>query len=255
MSAGGHTRPSVVRAQSNVIGVAVLLGVTVVTLGTLTASIGMVVDENAATADASRVAADIDAALDPVATTGVDRGAVSFTSGRLRTVERDLRVLNASGTVDRVPVGGLVFTTGDRRVAYVAGAVVRGRGGAARMYARPSLTASRAGGGGGDAGVLIVGAPMLNATETDVAANGNHRLFLESNVSHRRTALGTDAYRVAIETETPRAWRDYFARRNATVEESQDFDGDGVPSVVATFPGTRTGYLVVHDMRLEVSDG
>lgn len=253
MSAGDRTRPSAVRAQSNVIGVALLLGVTVVTLGSLTASIGMVVDENAATADAGRVAADLDAALDPVATTGVDRGAVSFTSGRLRTVERDLRVLNASGTVERVPVDGLVFTTGGRRVAYVAGAVVRGRDGAARMYGPPSLTASRA--GGADDGVLIVGAPMLNATGTDVTANGNRRLFLESNVSHRRTALGTDTYRVAVETETPRAWRDYFARRNATVEGSRDFDGDGVSSVVARFPGRRVGYLVVHDVRLEVVDG
>jgi hypothetical protein len=35
----------------------------------------------------------------------------------------------------------------------------------------------------------------------------------------------------------------------------RDVDGDGVPSVVAQFPGDREGYLVVHDMHLEVNGG
>jgi hypothetical protein len=37
--------------------------------------------------------------------------------------------------------------------------------------------------------------------------------------------------------------------------EIEDLDGDGVPSVRLTFPGDRRGYLVVHDMRLEVGHG
>jgi flagellin-like protein len=43
------------RGQSNVVGVAIMLGVTVVALATVTASVGTVVQDSAATADATRV--------------------------------------------------------------------------------------------------------------------------------------------------------------------------------------------------------
>jgi hypothetical protein len=36
---------------------------------------------------------------------------------------------------------------------------------------------------------------------------------------------------------------------------TRDFDGDGVTSVVARYPGERVGYLVVHEMGLEVQNG
>jgi hypothetical protein len=231
----------------------------VVALGSLTAGIGAVVEENAATADAGRVAADIDAALAPVEATGVHRGRVGFTDGELRTVERDLRVLNESGTVRTVTVDALVFTAGERRVAFLAGGIVRGRSDSARMRTPPPITASR---GGGDSGVLVVGAPALNgsfavstagpASEVSAASGGS--VVLRTAVSHDRTALGSGTYRVAVETATPGAWRRAFQRQNATAT-TRDFDGDGVESVVASYPGERVAYLVVHDLRLEVEDG
>lgn len=239
------------RGQSHVVGVAVLLGVTVASLGLLTASIGAVVQSNAAAADAGRVARGLDRAIDPVATTGVRRGRVSFTEGTLRTVERDLRVLDAGGVVARVRTGGLVFETGDRRVAYVAGAVVRGREGSSRLHAPPSLSASR-----GAGGVLVVGAPRLNASDVAVGGSGPTTVVLRTRVTHRRRSLGNGTYRVAVETATPRAWARFFRRRNATVvATARHFDRDGVPSVVARFPGERAAYLVVHDVRLEVDRG
>ncbi|WP_135830664.1 DUF7289 family protein [Halorussus halobius] len=239
-----------VRAQSNVVGVAILLGVVVVSLGTLTAGIGSVVEENAATADAARVAADLDAALDPVEATGVHRGRASFTDGRLQTVERELRVLNESGPVGPpIRVDALVFTAGDRRVTFLAGAIVRGPPDNARMRTPPPITASR----GGEGGVLVVGAPELNGT-VGVSATGGGSALVRTNVTHRRNELGNGSYRVAVETETPDAWRRYFERRDAAVS-TREFDGDGVPSVVASYPGERVGYLVVHDMRLEVQNG
>ncbi|WP_115865415.1 DUF7289 family protein [Halorussus litoreus] len=264
------------RAQSNVVGVAILLGVVVLSLGTLTAGIGSVVDDNAAAADASRVATDLDAALDPVEATGVHRGRVSFTEGRLRTVERDLRVLNESGVVRPVQVDALVFTAGERRVAFLAGAVVRGPPDNAVLRTPPPITASRGGGHDGDgeaedgteSGVLVVGAPELNGS-VGVSVNGGEAVagskaagsgvaggsaLLQTNVSHHRAALGEGTYRVAVETATPGAWRRYFERENATVA-TRDFDDDGVVSVVASYPGERTAYLVVHDMRLEVRHG
>jgi hypothetical protein len=246
------------RGQSNVVGVAILLGVVVLALGSLTAGIGAVVDGNAAAADASRVAADLDRALEPVEATGVHRGRVSFTDGQLRTVERELRVLNDSGVVRTVQVDALVFTAGERRVAFLAGGVVRGTPGNAWMRTQPPITASREGDGGAsengdEPGVLVVGAPELNGSVA-VSATGGGSVVLRTTVSHHRTALGNDTYGVAVETATPDAWRRYFERQNATVT-LRDFDGDGVPSVVARYPGERVGYLVVHDLRLEVQNG
>lgn len=234
------------RAQSHVVGVAVLLGVTVVALGTLTASIGSVVEGNAARADATRVADDLDAALEPVAVTGVNRGRVAFTEGRLYPVERDLRVLDESGVVRRVRVGGLVFEHAGQRVASVAGAVTVGRNGSATLASRPPITAS------GGAGILVVGAPRLG----DPAAVGgsNVRTTVRTDVEHRRESLGEGTFRVAVETETPGAWERYFRRQNATTTR-HSFDDDGVVSVVADYPGERTGYLVYHDLHAEVGRG
>lgn len=236
------------RAQSTVVGVALLLGITVISLGMLTASIGAIIEGNAEHADATRVATELDDSLQPIETTGVHRGHLTFTEGTLRPVDRDLRVLDESGVVERVPVDALVFETGDKRVAFLAGAIVQGTPGNANLYRPPPVTASE------NSGVLVVGAPTLNGSGISLGASGGARITLETNVSHTRTNLGQGTYRVAIETATPEAWERYFADQNATTTRT-DFDEDGVESVVASFPGHRTAYLVVHDMRLEVRNG
>jgi hypothetical protein len=230
-----------------VIGVALLMGIAVVSMAALTAGIGAVVEENAASADASRVAGDFATALQPVGTTGRHTGNVRFSAGRLRTIERDLRVRNASGATWEVETGGLVFEAGDRRVAAVAGGIVRGSGANSWLVESPPLTASR------DGEVLIVGAPRLNASDVTVSGSES-TVTLRSRVTHERVALGNGTYSVAIETETPGAFARWFREQNATVTR-RDVDGDGVPSVVAQFPGDREGYLVVHDMHLEVNGG
>ncbi|MFB6169982.1 MAG: hypothetical protein ABEJ06_02440 [Haloarculaceae archaeon] len=234
------------RGQSSVVGVALLLGVTIVSLGLLTAGIGTVVADNAARADARRVAVGFDSALRPVEITGPYRGEVTFSEGSLRTVERDLRVLDGERVVERVAVGGLVFESGPHRTAYLAGGVVRGTGEAAWLATPPPVTAS----GRGDAGVLVVGAPTLGGTAS-VAGSGGVVVTLATNVSHDRVDLGTGRYRLAIETATPGAWERFFRERGATVSR-RTFDGDHTSSVVATFPGRRRAYLVVHDLGLEV---
>lgn len=229
------------RAQSNVVGVAVLLGVTVVALGAVTASVGTLVDANAAAADANRVATDLASTVRPVETTGVRVGTVGFTEGDLRTVDRTVRVLNDTGTVFERDANALVFESGGYTVTALGGAIVRGSGGGGRFARSPPVTA------GPD--VVVVGVPVLDG-EVD-AGGENVRVRLRTRVSHDRLELGDGTYRVAIETERPGPWRRYFERANATVLDARDFDDDGVESVVARFPGTRTGYVVVH--RVEVS--
>jgi hypothetical protein len=238
------------RAATQVIGVAVLLGLTVVSLGALTAGIGAVVEENAASADAARVADGMDTALEAVERTGRARSSLAFTEGRVRAVERDIRVLEGRRTVERVEADALVWTGGDGRVASVAGAVVRGQPGSADLHAPPPVTASRGGGG-----VLVVGAPRLGADRgRSVSARGGATIPLRTNLSHEQTDLGVARFRVAIETRTPGALASYFREQGATTSR-RDIDGDGVRSVVATYPGQRRAYLVVHDLDLAVGGG
>jgi flagellin-like protein len=240
-------QPTDARGQSNVVGVALMLAVTVVALGGLTASVGTVLQESAATADADRAATDLDDALDAVETTGSHRGRLSLTDGTVTVEQRELRVLDASGVVATVPVDALVVETGSQRAVYQAGAILRDTGAGSHLYEPPPVTASS-----GDGGVLVVGAPVLNASGERVVAAGGTTVVLDTDVTHDRTRLGNSTYSVAVETTAPDAWRRHFRRQGATISATVDYDGDGVDSVVARFEGTRTGYLVVHDMRLEV---
>jgi len=233
------------RAQSHVVGVVVLLGLTAIAMGGLTATIGTIVDEQTASADANRVASDLDSALRPVETTGYRAGEVSFASGSLGVEQRELRVLDSSGVVATIQTDALVFEAQQRRVAAVAGAIVRGHGESTWLATTPPITS-------GD-GVLVVGAQKLNGTGS-VGGSGGVTTTLSTNVSHDRRLLGDGEYRVAIETATPGAFEQYADARGHDVTVT-DIDGDGVPSALIEYDGTRTAYLVVHDMRLEVGDG
>lgn len=240
-----HSLRSANRAQSHVVGVVLLLGLTAIAIGGLTVSIGAIIQDQTSQADATSVAADFDSALRPVETTGTRRESVSFSEGSISTERRDLRILNGSGVVRAVAVDALVYESGDRRVAFVAGAIVRGQPGTAWIEHNPPVTSGPE--------VLIVGAPTLNGTGA-VSGTGGLSPTLATNVSHSRKSLGGDDYRVAIETETPGAFDQFVAEQNAT-STVRDLDGDGVSSVVIDYTGARRGYLVVHDMRLEVTHG
>ncbi|MDS0297903.1 flagellin-like protein [Halogeometricum sp. S1BR25-6] len=238
------------RAQSAVVGVAVLLGITVVGIGVLTAAAGAVVEEGATAAATARVADGIDDALDTGTVTETET-TVRLADGTLRTADRTVRVLGDSGVVWSVNAGAVVYESRGRRVSAVAGAVTSGpggRSGGSSMSAPPSVAAAD--------GTLYVGVPALNASGTDaVSARGAALpVTLRTAPTHERRILPADRYRVAVETTAPAAWEREFRRRGTTTVR-RDFDGDGVPSVVAAFPGERTVHLVVHDLRLEMEVG
>ena len=235
------------RGAAQVVGVAILLGLTVVSLGALTAGIGAVIDENAASADAARVADGMAGALESVERTGRSRETLAFTEGRVRTVDRQFRIINGTRTVRTLDAGALVWTSGDHRVAFVAGAVVNGPPGNAVLHAAPPITASR----GGDDGVLVIGAPRLGTDRRTVSGVGGTTVPLRTNVTHDRADLGVSTFRVAIETRTPAAVASHLREQGATVTR-RDIDDDGVPSVVARYPGERRAYLVVHDLNLSI---
>jgi hypothetical protein len=229
------------RGQANVIGVALLLGIAVVSMGALTAAVGTVVESTAAEADAERVASDLDSALQPVATTGPRRDTVTFSSGRLAPVDRTLEIRADGEVVERIAVDTLVFESGDRRVAFHAGAIVRGTGGSGWLVTEPPVTVGE--------DVIIVGAARLGDGVGAVSGRGGVTASVESDVAHDRRDLGTATFSVAIETAAPDAWERAFREQGATV----DREPGTPPTVVATFEGDRQGYLVVHDLNAEVS--
>ena len=235
------------RGQSHVVGVAVLLGVTVVALGGLTVAVGGLMESQAASADARRVADDMAAQLEPVSTTGHRRGRIHLGSGRLRTVERQVRLYRNGSLVRSLAAGGLVYRTADRRVAFVGSAIVRGSGDASWAVREPPILA------GGDPPMLVAGVARLEGEDVAVGGSGGS-VVLAQSVSHRRVALGRGTFELAVETRATGALAEAFRAQGATVNR-RDVDGDGVPSVVASYPGRRRGFLVVHTVGLEVGHG
>ncbi|MCL9814176.1 DUF7289 family protein [Natranaeroarchaeum aerophilus] len=239
------------RGQSNVIGVALLLAITVIGIGGMAAGIGAVIDENADAADATTVADGFDDSLQPTSTTGHRIGEVRFTSGQVGIEPRQLRVLNETGPIETVPVDALVYKSGETRVAYHSDAVVRGAPGNAWFRTEPPITVDQR-----SEGPIVISAAQLNASHIGIGGNSDQPVQLETDVSHERHDLGTDSYRIAVETSTPGPWERYFEETGATVETTdRQFAGDSETSVVASVDGDRTAYLITHDLRLEVSHG
>jgi len=237
--------PAGCRAQSHVVGAVLLLGVTVIALGGLTATVGTVVEDQTARADVARVAQDLDDAVRPVETTGHRTGSVRFTAGHLDVKDRDLRVFDGGTLVAEFEADALVYESGDRRVATVAGAIARGNPGSAWLERDPPIAA------GSD--VVVAGAVRLNASG-GAGGTGGVMVPIATNASHERLDLGSGDHTVAVETATPGPFARYAEAFDADVE-TRDGDGDGTPSVVVDFAGTRRGYLVVHDLHLEVGHG
>lgn len=247
--AGTPGHPST-RGQSSVVGVAILIGITMLALGSMAAAVGGVVSDAATDADVKRVTADFEQAFQPVETTGQHRSRIRFGSGALLTETRTVRILNPSGTVESydtnivtyVPSGESHNGGQGRRVTFHAGAILVTQGDYTRVVRPPPIASGP--------GVLVVGVPVL----TDEVSIGGSRLDLtvETRVSHSRQTLGTDDWRVAVETTTPDAWNRTLTRAGASSITTREYDGDGIPSVVATFDTQRNTHIVVHDMTLEV---
>ena len=165
-----------------------------------------------------------------------------MTDGTIRVVNRSVWLLRGDDVVWAGHAGAVVYTDGDHRVTGFAGAVVRSDSGSSRI--------APAGGS------LYVGVPVLNATGADGLATGDRRLAvtLRTDAETARDTLPAGDYRVAVETRDPAAWERHLEDRGATTER-RDIDGDGVPSVVASFEDPKTVHLVVHDVRLDVGVG
>ncbi|WP_254273520.1 DUF7289 family protein [Haloarcula marina] len=236
------------RGQSHVVGVVLLLGITAVSLGGLTAVVGTVVDGQTAAADEARVASAFDDGLRPSEQTGPNRVRVQFTEGRLTTVDRDLRIWSGAPLVYHAEIDGLVYTSGESRASFVGGSVVSGPPGSAALVRGPPITVTR------DDSTVVLGVATLNESGVSVGGRGGVSATIRTNVTHDHRQLASDDYAIAVETATPVPLSRHFERVGARTRV-RDIDGDGVPSVVVTTTGQQTIELVVHEMHTEVGSG
>ena len=234
------------RGQTAVVGVALLLGLTVLAVGGLTATAGSIVEDGASSAAATRAGDDLATALGPGP--GERETTLELASGTVRVVNRTVWLLDDDGVVWAGHAGAVVYADGDQRVTGFAGAVVQSDPRRSRVSAPSRIAPAE--------GALYVGVPVLNASGADGVSTGNHRLAvtLRTDGEAARQRLPTSSYRIAIETSTPAAWERHLRERGATTTR-RDVDGDGISSVVASFEGERTVHLVVHDVRLDLAVG
>ncbi|WP_435098415.1 DUF7289 family protein [Halarchaeum sp. P4] len=234
-----HPRDS--RGQSHVVGIVVLLGLAMLSLTVVTAGVGVVVDDTAASADATRVAAMLEDAFRPTELTGTRTVAVPFADGDLHTETRSLRVLGSDGrVVYATDTNAVVFDADDHGVTSLAGATLLRNDGWAQVRRGLPVTVGE--------DVLVVGVVRVSG-DVAVSGSGGSGARLRTVVTHDRASLGPGTYRLAVETDHPEAFAAYYEDRNVTVS-THDFDGDGRASVVLAFPPARHAYVVTHDVEV-----
>lgn len=225
------------RAQSSAVGVALLLGVTAVSMAALTAGVGGVIDARTDRAALDLAASDLEDALVPAGRVAPGTERVSL-DGRLTVTDRTVTVWENGDRVTTVESNALVYRGHDGVVRYTAGAIVGSGAGWTTPYREPRLVS----GSDGDR-PFVLSVPAI-AGAVDAADVG--RLGVES--THERRQIGPGTVTVAVETRTPGIWRNYFRDRAPSVETTRS--DDGLVTVRARFPGVEDGYLLVH--RLEV---
>ncbi|GGL32918.1 hypothetical protein GCM10009037_15740 [Halarchaeum grantii] len=230
------------RGQSHVVGIVLLLGLAMLSLTTITAGVGVVVDDTAAGADATRVATALDDAFRPTALAGTRTVPVPFADGDLHTESRTISVLDANGTaVYEARTNAVVFDAAGHGVTSLAGATLVRSGDWAQVRRGLPVTVGE--------DVLVVGAVRVRG-DVAVAGTGGTGARLETTVAHERRALGPGDYRLAVETDHPEAFASYYAERNVTVTTRPGGGDAGRASVELDFPPTRHAYVVVHDVEV-----
>ncbi|ELZ91931.1 hypothetical protein C440_16504 [Haloferax mucosum ATCC BAA-1512] len=234
------------RAQSNIVGVALLLGIGVVAIGLLTASVGTLVDAQVATADADAAVEGLTELRDGVFAGSNETYSLRVTDGDLSRVDRTVRVISDAGVNRTFGADGYVADLGGQRVAFVGGAVVRGQGESATLATPVPLSLA------GDVAFLTL--PTVTADSADGVGLGTGAA-LRTRTNRSVLDLPSDGYTVAIETETPGAWERAFERRGFDPSRV-DYDGDDVESVAVAVPGgDQTLTLARYNVTVVVAGG
>jgi hypothetical protein len=234
------------RGQSAIIGVALLLGLTIVSVGVLTAGTGILVDEAAKGADAKRVADRMATAYNPSTLEGSATLSLALTGGQVSTAERRITVRRFGDVVAAFDTNVLQFEEGNHQVTVIGQAIVRGQAGRARFVRTPRLVTLFGSDGDRTLSISIVAL----AGRIDQTVTNQEPLRLHLNGSHDRRNPGAGRYTISIETATPGIWQDYLTDIARSVRIVGD-DSSGTKLVVAELGRVSRARLIVHRVEVE----
>lgn len=190
------------RAQSAVIGVALLMVITVVSIGVLTAGTGVLVDEAGRNADVQRVTDRLLEGYEPRTLLGGSTISLPVTGGTLETVPRTIEIRRAGSPVEIFETAGIRYRRAGHSVTAVGQAILRDRGGRARFIREPRLVRVFESGG---KRVLSISVVLVEDTlDHTVHRAGEQRLTVMA--THERRMLEPGRYAIALETTAPEAW-------------------------------------------------
>lgn len=242
------TVPGPDRGQANVVGVAVLVGLTMLGVAAVIAGVGTVVDSAASEASTAAVAGDLDALLESAVRHHRGSSTIQLHGGRLEPTTRQVQVTHDGDPVVERAIGGLRYRGPDGRgvVTVLNGAIVRSDGRRRQVKQPPRVTVTDR-----STGSLMIGIVDLQWHGPSTAAR-NGALAVETTRDVRRHRAAPASLQVSVETAMPVQWEEWFRNHGATVSRS-DTDADGITTVQASF-GNRSLYVVVYEVEL-IADG
>jgi flagellin-like protein len=190
------------RAQSAVIGVALLMVITVVSIGVLTAGTGLLVDEAGRNADAQRVADRLLAGYEPRTLLGATTISLPVTGGHLYTVPRTIEVHRFGDPVATFETAAIRYQRAGHRVSASGQALVQGRGPDARFLRRPALVTVLEAEG---QRVLSISVVRIES-DIDHGVDRPGSLALSLVATHERRELDPGRYTLSLETDEPVLW-------------------------------------------------
>lgn len=241
-----HVSPaSTRRGQSAIIGVALLLTITVVSVGLLTAGTGILVDEAAQEADIERIGEAFTSGYRPATLEGSTTMALSLTGGKLVTAPRAITISRYGDIVTRVQTLALKYERSGRSVTVHGGGVLQDRADGATFIRDPNVITRF----GGDGDRVLTIALVVLSGNVDERVEDPRRVRLEFEATHERRALGAGRYTVRVETATPGAWVRYFEEAGAEVRLQEGTD-DEVDVVIADLGRVTEARLILHHVEV-----
>lgn len=237
------------RGQSAIIGVALLLGLTIVSVGVLTAGSGILVDEAAQGADAQRVADRLVTAYNPTTLEGTTTLSLAPTGGQFTTAERRITLRRFGEVVATFETKALRFDRGGHHVIVLGQAIIRGQADRARFVREPGLVTVF-----GAEGERTLSVSVIALTgQVDQTMTQQQRLRLPLRGSHERRDPGAGGYTISIESATPELWEEYLADIALSVRIVGD-DGSETKLVIAELGRVSRARLIIHQVEIK-TDG
>ncbi len=227
------------RGQSHVVGVALLLAITLISMSVLTMSVGTLIDAGQSRNEHERVGSALEQLHDPSST---ENPSLTTSVGTLSTASREISINSSTGANYRFDTTAISYSNGNHRVATLCGAVISGKPGAAWFRSTPRIFSPTA------ASVRLIRLTTITTSGFD-RLQGTHSFTRRQSSTHHshENLSGT----LSIETATPGPFERHFRARGFATSRN-DPDSDGIPSVSVSFTQERRTILMIRHITVEV---